>query len=367
MLAAGIYWWAGGRPGYLVLCGAASGLAVLTKAPSLVLGLLIPVVVLAAPVLDRVSWPISRLVGSVIVAGLVGVAVVFVAWPSLWVAPELTLERAIDFTLQTSGEHRPGNYFMGQAVSDPGPLYYPVAIMFRLAPLALAGLIALGVLLPHRSARRPTFLLMLTIVGFIAFLSLATKKLDRYTLPAFPSLDLLAGLGLWTLGTWIAPYLSRRGFDEHRRRLLLGIAAVAIVLAQALPLATVAPYALAYYNPIMGGAPAAQRVLLVGWGEGLDQVAAYLNARPEIDRKLVAIYFPLELNFQGMIPATVTQWGDPRPVDYVVDYVSAAQRSQTPAEVTGLTPEREVWINGILYARVYRLSPPRPIRPMPIY
>ena len=84
------------------------------------------------------------------------------------------------------------------------------------------------------------------------------------------------------------------------------------MVGHALPLAVVAPYALAYYNPRRGG-PAASRVLLVGWGEGLDQVAAYLNAQPSSERQLIAIYFPLELNFQGMVGGTVTQYGDARP------------------------------------------------------
>ena len=62
------------------------------------------------------------------------------------------------------------------------------------------------------------------------------------------------------------------------------------MVGHALPLAVVAPYALAYYNPLVGGGPAASRVLLVGWGEGLDQVAAYLNAQPSSERQLIAIY-----------------------------------------------------------------------------
>ena len=77
---------------------------------------------------------------------------------------------------------------------------------------------------------------------------------------------------------------------------------------------------------------------------------------------MIAIYFPLELNFQGMVAGTVTQFGDPRSIDYVVDYVSATQRGQSPPEVTGLAPVREVWINGIRYARLYRLSPPRRVQ-----
>jgi hypothetical protein len=362
MLSAGVYWWAGGRAPYLIVCGLASGLAVLTKAPSLVLGLLVPAIALSAPLLDRQARPWLRVVRTVVFAGIVGVSTVLVLWPTLWVAPVESVTRFIRFTLETSSEHRPGNFFLGQAVADPGPWYYPVAIVFRLSPLALAGLVSLGVLLPPRSHLRQTNLLLVCVVGFILFISLAGKKLDRYTLPVFPALDLLAGLGLWTLWKWLMPYAARVGLPHRARELLAGGALLVLTLSQAIPLAMVAPYALAYYNPIVGGGPAAARVLLVGWAEGLDQVAAYLNAQPNPERQLIAVYFPLELNFQGMVAGTVTQFGDTRPVNYVVDYVSAAQRGQTPPEVAGLVPVKEVWINGIQYARVYRFDPPRRIR-----
>lgn len=359
MLAGGLYWWERGGLAYLLLCGLASGLAVLTKAPSLVLGLLLPLVALAAPLLDRSCWSWRRVVGSLVVAGAVALAVAIVLWPALWVAPVDTVRRAVEFTIATSGEHRPGNFFAGRAVADPGPAFYPVAILFRLAPLTLAGLVALGVLLPPRQLRRPTALLLLFTLGFLLFLSLASKKLDRYTVPVFPALGLLAGIGLWTLVEWLRPLGARLG--QQARRAVAVALALGLVVGAGLPLLMVAPYPLAYYNRLVGGGPAAAKMLLVGWGEGLDQVAAYLSAQPGIDRQLVAIYFPLELNFQGMVPATVTQYGDPRPVHYVVDYVNAAQRGQTPAEVAARTPDYEVWIQGILYARVYHLDPPRRI------
>jgi 4-amino-4-deoxy-L-arabinose transferase-like glycosyltransferase len=362
ILSAGVYWWAGGRTGYLVLCGVASGLAILTKAPSLVLGLLVPVIALAARFIDRSDWSWVRLARSLIVAGICGLIVVILLWPSFWVQPIETVVRAVRFTLDTSAEHRPGNFFLGQPVADPGPWYYPVAVMFRLSPLALAGLVALGVLLPARELRRSTLLLVLFVVGFVLFLSVASKKLDRYMVPIFPMLDLLAGIGLWTLATWLAPYVADGRLGASARRVAVVLAVLALIVGHALPLAMVAPYPLAYYNPLVGGGPAAGRVLLVGWGEGLDQIAQYLNEQPESERQLIAVYFPLELNFQGMVAGTVTQFGDARPVNFVVDYVNAAQRGHTPPEVYGLVPEREVVINGILYARVFRFDPPRRVR-----
>jgi hypothetical protein len=181
-------------------------------------------------------------------------------------------------------------------------------------------------------------------------------------LPIFPALDLLAGFGLWTLGTWLEPYIGQGRLGVRARRALAVAVTLVLLVGHSLPLAVVAPYALSYYNPLVGGGPAASRVLLVGWGEGLDQVADYLNAQPNADRQLIAVYFPLELNFQGMVAGTVTQYGDTRPIDYVVDYVNAIQRGHTPREVYGLVPAHEVWINGILYARIFHLDPPRRVR-----
>jgi hypothetical protein len=77
---------------------------------------------------------------------------------------------------------------------------------------------------------------------------------------------------------------------------------------------------------------------------------------------VIGVYFPLELNFQGMVHGRVVRFGDPLPVTYVVDYVNAAQRSQTPPEVANLVPVKDVWINGIQYARIYHVQPARRIR-----
>ena len=134
-----------------------------------------------------------------------------------------------------------------------------------------------------------------------------------------------------------------------------------MTLGQALPLPTVAPYPLAYYNPLVGGAPAADRVCWSAGAKAWTRSQRYLNAQPDAVRQLIAIYFPLELNFQGMVAGYGHAVGDRRPIDYVVDYVNATQRHQTPGAVRGLTPELVVEINGVVYARVFRMRPPRTV------
>ena len=43
-------------------------------------------------------------------------------------------------------------------------------------------------------------MLLMFVLGFGAAMTVAAKGFDRYLLPIFPALDLLAGLGLWRFG-----------------------------------------------------------------------------------------------------------------------------------------------------------------------
>jgi hypothetical protein len=51
------------------------------------------------------------------------------------------------------------------------------------------------------------------------------------------------------------------------------------------------PYYLSYFNPLMGGARRAPDVLQIGWGEGLDEAARYLNAMPGAEGLTVAAWY----------------------------------------------------------------------------
>lgn len=49
----------------------------------------------------------------------------------------------VDHQISTGfSPHEHGNYFLGQVVDDPGPLFYPVAFAFRASPLLCLGLLA---------------------------------------------------------------------------------------------------------------------------------------------------------------------------------------------------------------------------------
>ncbi len=139
-----------------------------------------------------------------------------------------------------------------------------------------------------------------------------------------------------------------------RGSVLLGTLVFAIALW---PAAAGYPYYLAYYNPLLGGGTVAQRMVMVGNGEGLDQVARWLNGQPNAENLWVVSHsFDI---LQPLIVASGEPLRDrvPSRADYVVLYRFGIQIGHSPrvlAEYLPWEPELSVRIGGIEYARVYR-------------
>ncbi len=360
LLAALVFWQGGGGWGYAILAGVAAGLAFLTKAPSVFVLGFVPLLALSQLLAGRrAGAPGARglnVVAAGLVWGLVALVVCLALWPAFRVDPIGTLLKMAQFTERVGGGDH-DNFFFGQVLEDPGPAFYPLALLFRLAPLTLAGLVfaAVGWRRLPAAQRRTVLTLGLYCLGFGLMMSLAPKKFDRYLLPVFPLLGLVAGLGLWT--AWRSTMRFRPFGSGGASLALTATALVAVVSLQAGPLLAVHPHALAYYNPLLGGGATAQRVILVGWGEGLAEVADYLNAQPRaLGLPTVATSYHRVL--QAHLEGSALPLERARLADYVVPYVNTLQRG---AEREALTPfldagrpELVVAINGIEYARVYR-------------
>jgi hypothetical protein len=357
-LCAIIYFWADGGRGYLVGCAVATALAFLTKAPASFLALFVPLLAgLSLVPAHRRTMPVFRgVMFSLAVWGLIIGALTLVLWPAFRADPIWALRSMIDYTEAVGGSDHE-NFFLGQPVADPGPLYYLVTVGFRLTPVTVIGLalLPLGLLLAGKE-RRP----YLPFVGFLcafillfwAMMALPPKKFDRYMLPVFPSLEILAAVGYW---------LVIRRFASRFVSLALGVATIGLGVLQILPGAMVHPYYLAYYNPLFGGGPAAAKAFVVGWGEGLDIVANYLNSRPEAERLTVSGFYPRVLMAQFKGTVLPDKQYDPAQADYLVLYINAVQRDladRLRTEARGRRSELRVQINGIEYARLVRVPPP---------
>jgi hypothetical protein len=123
------------------------------------------------------------------------------------------------------------------------------------------------------------------------------------------------------------------------------------------------PYPIAFYNPLVGGTQAAERTMMLGWGEGLDQAARYLNAQPDSDRLVASTLYHHALRplFRGQTQRIL----EPLTPDYLIVYVNMDQRNLIPVGIQrlllGREPEFTARVNGFVYALVYRLPRGVPI------
>jgi hypothetical protein len=197
---------------------------------------------------------------------------------------------------------------------------------------------------------------------------MSAKKIDRYILPILPALGVLAGLGWYLALQAIRDKLKAIILVPNDFRLSGALLVVPIGLLQAWPLLAAGAHPLSAYNPLFGGTRAAQQAIQVGWGESLDVVGDYLKRQPNADRLVTAIWYPLYVNFQAHAPGRVVNisFGIKREVlnqrllnqaDFYVDYIHARQRGFTPRILRDRLPDFVASINGIEYARVYRLKP----------
>ncbi len=357
---------------WLVASAVAGGLALLTKSPAVVLlpmGALVALLGLLRATAGTASgrwWRVAR--GWLLACGLwAGIAALVwvLLWPAAWVDLSGAINRVfMQVRYEGTTPHGWGNFFLGKAVDDPGPLFYPLAILFRLTPWTCIGLLAGVVALFWRGrapqARLPIALLLVFVLLFVVVLSLSPKKFDRYVLPIFPALAIVAAAGGVWMWQWLRPLLSARPRCACAMPALLAAGGVGLLAGNLL---WYHPYELAYYNPLLGGGPAAVRVLPVGWGEGLGQAGRYISARTNGCDYPVATYYQPAL--EPFLCSPVVPLPDvalPGRVDYAVLYIDQIQRRNAWEATTRLQsspPVHTVRIHGIDYAFVYQL--PRPL------
>lgn len=371
--------WRGRSRGLLVASAVAAALAWLTKSPALFLAPFLGLLALAAALSRRdpaQSWPrrawrdaVVPMAGWTVVAGLVFV----LCWPAMWVNPLGSLRGIVTAAEEYAvGGHVNANFFLGRVVDDdPGLLFYPVALLWRLTPVVVIGTLLALLTLPWWRRERPGWLapvaaLALWSVAFLAFMSTGAKKFDRYLLPIHPAFAIMAAVGLSALLRQFGGWLQRQRWLTWAH--LSGAGLVVAVLAQAAWALPLAPYYIDFYSPLLGGPRVAQRQIFFGWGEGLDEAARYLAAKPDATSLRVAAWYgdgPFDYFFPGPVRllttsstiANVLTWLS---TDYIVIYSNQVQRQLPSPELIqyfqSVSPEYVVERQGVPYAWVYRTT-----------
>jgi len=352
----------------LLVSGAAGGLAAFQKTPA---GFLVPFVVLLLSVDLIRRRPsregLSRAMRALVLWGLAAAIAYAGAWPAMWSDPVGTVRKVLGMATRYAVEgHTPGNYFLGEPVHDPGWLFYPVAALFRLSPLVLVGIVASLVRFGTEGIDERHSFDLLALLSYSAlfafFISLGDKMFDRYLLPVFPALAIAAAAGLlWSvkaLWTWVQRRV--RGLPSgFPTRYAVGAVVMVTLAVQAAMLFLHHPYYITYYNPLLGGPRQAQRALLMGWGEGYDQVAAYLNQKPNAQQLHVTT--PTTAAFAPLFDGET--WPMDRyfawQSDYVVFYISDVQRRQEEDLLQNYLfdpsrePDRVISLHGVDYVWIY--------------
>ena len=369
------YLFAGRRTGDLIAAGAFTAISWLTKTPAIFLiplvGLL-TLIELAAHVTGQAGWrwrdffsgaSLWRLLCTWLIWGVVAVVVYVALWPAMWVAPRWTLTQVFDISgdYATQGHSSPV-FFNGQIYNgDPGFWFYPINYLWRTTPLVMIGIVLLvGAFLWRGSiARQRT--VVLTVLGLVAFalffnifMTLAAKKFDRYLLPIFMPLDFVAAMGWVALLTGLATWQKA----TWGRYAAAGVAVGAIGLQAGLAINTF-PYYMNYYNPVMGGPAKAEEVMFIGWGEGLDEAARYLNQITDPATTVVASWYergPFSFFYDGTSASNRYIWE----ADYSVIYNHQWQRElpnrRMMAYFDTLTPVHTVNLDGIDYVKIYDMQ-----------
>lgn len=381
------------RWGWLLTSAAIGGLAFLTKSPAIIL---VPVVVLIAGrsfVLDGFPLSFPRLlrlltlrVGLPLVVWGGGAALVWVAlWPAAWVDLPRAIERVVMQVQHDGGDpHGWGNFFLGRAVEDPGILFYPVVLALRMPPWTMIGLFAAALIAlrslipapekPLQGGRGAPWLGVLVCFAllFLVMMSIPPKKFDRYILPIFPTLNIVAAIGFIRLLPSLKENFHHNGTENTKRsgqhiplvtalRIVATIATIGLLAGN---LAWYHPYELAYYNPLVGGGAMAMQAIPVGWGEGYEQAGAFISEQYNGCQRATATWFaPVLYRFLcNRWVVSLDQVFEPGAAAYAVLYIDQMQRGNKPEATDWLrhyfAPLHTVRIHGINYAYVYQLPLP---------
>ncbi len=167
-------------------------------------------------------------------------------------------------------------------------------------------------------------------------------------------LDLVAGIG-WAAAVY---WLARSARPWATRYAAPGLAALALA-GQAFSALPTYPYYITYYNPLMGGAARAPEVMFIGWGEGLDEAARYLNDTIDTATAKVSSWYPrgpFSYYYDGITDSNRGTWN----ADYSVIYAHQWQRELPSRRMmhhfNRLTPEKTVTIDDIEFVRIYDMA-----------
>ncbi|MGE5251583.1 MAG: glycosyltransferase family 39 protein [Bacteroidota bacterium] len=361
---------------FVILSGAAAGLAQLTKSSAI--ALLIPAGLLFLIALYRRRALPSVIQGFGLWAGTLALTY-FLFWPGMWVAPGKMLYQVYGnaFSYAFRGARLIAAQNAGAASigleTNPGGLGQLLyTILWRTTPLTWLGLAA-AVVLPFTRARRlitPAMrlvgiLLSVTGLGFVALFALAQgRNSPHYTLAAYVMFNLLAGMGWLNLFRWLSTRLDQGWITAA------GLGAV--LALQAGSAIAFFPYYFTYQNPVLAKLQPRSEPEFA-YGEGLELAAKYLAALPRAGDTVALVYYSrgcFSYFFPGQTERFKPYYVEPgheqdllialEGADYLVLYPAVQgdlpKYARLFEALSSVEPVKEIWLNGYRYAVIYQVD-----------
>lgn len=365
---------------YLLLSGAAFGLAQLSKSSSIVVLGLVGLMLFAGlfkkdeKTFGAKFWDAVRVF--MIWFGTAALAY-FILWPGMWVAPGKMLSgvygNAFSYAFQgarldVTEQLEPSSFSL--VTSFDGVAQFFQSWASSSTPLTWFGLIFAALALFSKDKERLPALIKSTLVYlgllgglFILMFGLAQgRDSQHYILSSYVSFDVMAGIGWWYAWTWMQN--RRAGLN----RVYVTVAAFIFLIVVQIGFGL--PYAPYYFNYM---SPFASHPATYGYGEGYAEAADYLAQKPNVEEIRAYVYSGMG-TFSFFFPGKTTVFkrihlikGDysaivdeMRKNDYLVLYPILRGKQPETEKVLGalkdIKPEKIIVINGLDYVYIYRIA-----------
>jgi len=249
---------------------------------------------------------------------------------------------------------------MGDTVDVAGPSFYPLVLALKTSPLIWLG-IGLFIFTIIKNPRKyqsvdKKFILYLSIFYLIYLLGMTTasKKIDRYMIPLFPWLGVLASIGITQAFTEIRSRYGKVGLQFS----LLLVTGIGVLY----PLVKLYPYYFTYTNPLFGSAENANKIIgQKPFGIGIPELKSRLVAKYGngislgfIDKKPMSTIYPNSKLFD------IRETGTSK-----YNLIILGPNEEMPKNVTSgkftFVQDDAMYINGLEFWRIYIHEPKKVI------
>lgn len=364
---------------YLLLSGAAFGLAQLTKSSSIVVAALVGFMLfielfkkdelkLHAKLLKSFKTFLLWLGAAVLVYVLL--------WPGMWVAPGKMLGdiygNAFSYAFQgarldVTEELQPSSFSLASGFG--GILQYMRGWAASSTPITWLGLVLAFIALVSKDKEKLlqplkstlAYLIILAALFILMFGVAQGRNSPHYILTSHLCLNFAAGAGWGYI--WLKAQAKWKGMKRISASILYSVALIGMQIGVGLPYA---PYYFTYKNPF------AQTASTIGYGEGMAQAADYLSQKPGSTDMRVYAYngmgtFSFFFSGETLVFKRVyliendftTIADDMLSSDYLVLYPIVKKAQPETKKILGVLqdvpPEKTIFINGLEYIQIYRM------------